>query len=102
MARLAWALVAAGALTGCVTDDPGFRGVTGVREITEAEAASCTPITDIRATPGVYGPLAQQGLQYARNQALDLAKESGANAVVFRPVSPGSPVYEIRARAYRC
>ncbi len=101
MARLALALAAA-ALSGCVTQDPGFRGVTGVREITADEARSCTYITDIVSKPGVYGPLAQQGLEYARNKALDLAKQSGANAMVFETVTPGTQVYEIRGTAYRC
>ncbi len=88
-------------LAAC-TDDPGFTGVAGVREITTAEAQSCSYIADIRARPGVYGPLAQQGLEYARNQVMADAKAGGANAVVFAPVSPGVPVYELRATAYRC
>jgi len=93
--------VAALFLAACA-EDPGLRGVTGVAEITEAEAASCSPVIDIRAKPGAYGPLAQQGLEYSRNQVLSTAKESGANAVVFQPVSPGAMVTELRATAYLC
>lgn len=89
------------ALAACVSD-PGFRGVTGVRTITAAEAVACRYVTDIRATPGVYGPLAQQGLEYSRNRVLDLAKQSGANAVVFDEVVPGELVTEITAKAYAC
>lgn len=89
-------------LTAACTDDPGFRGVSGVAEITAAEAAACTHLTSIRAQPGVYGPLAQQGLEYSRNRVLAMARESGANAVVFEPVSPGAMITELRAGAYRC
>lgn len=89
-------------LSGCVTDDPGFRGVTGVREITAEEAAACTYVMNIRSKPSVYGPLAQQGLRYSRNQVLDYAKSNGANAVLFDSVSPGTDVYEVKAAAYRC
>jgi hypothetical protein len=89
------------ALAACVSD-PGLRGVTGVRVIEAAEAQRCTYVTDIRATPGAYGPFAQQGLEYSRNRVLDLARQSGANAVVFRPVVPGEMVTEITATAYRC
>jgi hypothetical protein len=95
------ALAAAAAAAACVSD-PGFRAVTGVRTIDAADAARCTYVTDIRAKPGAYGPFAQQGLEYARNRVLDLAKQSGANAVVFRPVVPGELVTEITATAYRC
>jgi hypothetical protein len=101
MPFLATAMLISGILlSGC--DDPGFRGVSGVAEITPAEAAACTLVTNITATPGVYGPLAQQGLEYSRNRVLDLAKESGANAVVFEQVTPGTMVTEVRAAAYRC
>lgn len=89
-------------LVSACTDDPGFRGVTGVAEITAEQAASCTHLTNIRAAPGVYGPLAQQGLDYSRNKVLAMAKESGGNAVVFEPVSPGALVTEMHAATYRC
>ena len=89
-------------LTAACTEDPGFRGVAGVAEISEAEAASCSPVIDIRSKPGAYGPLAQQGLEYSRNRVLETAKEAGANAVVFEPVSPGAMVTELRATAYLC
>lgn len=88
-------------LAGC--QDPGFVGVPGIREISAAQAVSCQYVTDIRGKPGVYGPLlATQGLSYARKQVLDEARRAGANSVVFAPVSPGEPVYELRATAYRC
>lgn len=89
-------------IAAACTADPGFRGVPGVSSITEAEAASCSYVTDIRAEPGAYGPLAQQGLEYARNRVLETARDSGADAVVFQGVSPGELVTEVRAKAYRC
>lgn len=88
-------------VAGC-TSDPGFNGVSGVAEITAEQAANCTHLTNIRATPGVYGPLAQQGLDYSRNKVLEMAKESGGNAVVFDQVSPGAMVTELKAASYRC
>lgn len=95
------AILALPALAGC-TDDPGFRGVSGVRSITAEQATACTFVVDIRGQPGAYGPFAQQGLEYGRNQVLAMARDSGANAVVFQPVPPGELVTEIRGSAYRC
>jgi hypothetical protein len=88
-------------VSGCVTD-PGLTGVPGVREVPAAEAASCAYVADIRSTPGVYGPLAAQGVAYARNRILADARDAGANTVVFEQVSPGTDIYELRATAYRC
>ncbi len=101
MERILLIGVVIGLLSACV-ENTGLRGVTGVRAITEAEAASCTYVTNIRSQPSVYGPLAQQGLEASRNQVLGFAKDNGANAVVFVPVSPGALVTEVRATAYRC
>lgn len=94
--------MAAAVLTTACTPDPGFTGVSGVREATAAEVASCTYVTDIRMTPGVYGVLADQGVKYARNTMLADARDAGANTVVFDPVTPGAEVYELHAVAYRC
>ncbi len=93
-------LTAALGLAAC--NDPGFSGVPSVRTATEAEVAACAYVIDLRARPGVYGPLAQQGLEYSRNQVLDSARQEGANTVVFEQVEPGTMVTEIRATAYRC
>lgn len=95
-------LVALAALAGACTRDPGFVGVSGVREGTAAEVASCSYVTDIRMKPAVYGLLADQGLKYARNTILSDARDAGANTVVFEAVSPGADVYELRGTAYRC
>lgn len=94
-------LAALVALVAC-SNDPGFTGVSGIREITAAEAQTCRYIMGIRGTPSVFGPLAQQGLEYTRNRILADAKEAGANAIVFDPVSPGTQVYEVTATAYSC
>lgn len=93
-------LPAALLLAAC--NDPGFTPTPGVRVATQAEVASCAYVADIRARPGVYGPLLQKGLEYARNQTLAAAAQDGANTVVFEQVAPGAPVYEIRATSYRC
>ncbi len=83
-------------------NNPGFTGVPDVRTATAAEVAGCAFVTELRTRPGVYGPFAQQGLDFARNQTLAAARDDGANTVVFEPVEPGALVTEIRARAYRC
>ena len=84
-------------------DDPGFTGVSGVRAVGESQVASCRFLSTITMEPGVYGPvLAEQGLRYARNKVLDQARQDGATDVVFDKVEPGSDVYLVRARAYRC
>lgn len=88
-------------LSAC--NDPGFTGVSGVRTSEEAQVASCKFMSTITMQPGVYGPvLAEQGLRYARNKVLDMAQRDGATDVVFEKVEPGSDVYEVRAKAYRC
>ncbi len=95
------AALAAALVAGC-TQDPGFVPVRGVDEITAAQAASCAYLLDIRMKPGVYGPLADQGVKYARNRVLADAKAAGGNAVVFKAVSPGTDLTVIEATAYRC
>ncbi|MDI3334971.1 hypothetical protein QKW60_00985 [Defluviimonas aestuarii] len=88
-------------LAAC-TQDPGFTGVSGVREASPAEVATCTYVTDIRSTPGAYGVLAGPAVKYARNRILADAREAGANTIVFDPVSPGVEIYQLHAVAYRC
>jgi len=98
---IALAGLAAATLAGC--NDPGFRGVPEVRIATEAEVAQCRLTSMITNEPGVYGPLVgHEAERYARNKVLDMAKSDGANTVVFDPVTPGEPVYLLKARAYRC
>jgi hypothetical protein len=101
MGRILAIFMALAAVAGCV-ENSGLRGVSGVASISAAEAARCTYVMDITSKPSVYGPLAQQGLEASRNQVMGLARDNGANAVVFVPVSPGALVTEIQATAYRC
>ncbi len=89
------------ALAGC-TADPGFTGVSGVREADAAAVAACAYVSDIGMTPGVYGPLATQGLKYARNKIMAEAQAAGANTVVFDQATPGADIYKLHAVAYRC
>ena len=88
-------------VSGC-SQDPGFVRVSGVQEAMGAEVAQCAYLTDIRATPPVYGALADQGLQYARNRILADVRDAGGNTAVFDPAPPGAAVYELHAVAYRC
>lgn len=90
------------AVLAACTGDPGFTGVPGVREATAAEVAQCRYISNISMTPGVYGPLATQGLKYARNKIKADAQMAGADTVVFEQVTPGADVYKVNAVAYRC
>lgn len=94
-------VLAAFALSACQRD-PGFTGVAGVREASAAEVARCAYVSNFSMRPGVYGVLAEQGIRYARNRIMADAQAAGANTVVFDPVSPGAPVYELKAVAYRC
>jgi hypothetical protein len=88
-------------LAGC-TSDPGFTGVPGVREAEAGAVASCRYVSNIAMTPGVFGPLADQGLKYARNKIKQDAQNLGANTVVFDKVVPGADVYRVTATAYSC
>lgn len=87
---------------GACTQDPGFTGVSGIREASASEVAQCSYVSDFRSTPGTYGILASPGVRYARNRIMADAQASGANTVVFDPVSPGAEIYQIHAVAYRC
>lgn len=73
-----------------------------VRVATKAEVAHCAYVTNISDTPGLYGALASQGIDYARKAVLDGAAQAGANTVVFDPVDPGAMVTKLTATAYRC
>ena len=89
------------ALAGC--SDPGFRGVPEVRSARLDEVGACRLISHISIEPGVYGPvLAEQGLRYARNKVLEMARSDGANTVVFETVEPGTDVYLVKGDAYAC
>lgn len=87
-------------VAACTT--PWGDAPTTVREATLAEVGSCTPIKTIRANPGVFGPLAEQGLANARKRIYQSAERDGANVVVIEPTLPGQPVVELVATAYRC
>lgn len=84
-------------LLGCAQPAP-----SSVRTATAEEVAACTYVKNITTTPGVFGPLAQQGLEDARSAALRSAAASGANTVVFDAVEPGAPVFQLEAVAYTC
>ena len=53
-------------------------------------------------TPSVYGVLAEEGLRYSRNQLLAMARDSGADTVVFEVTPKGQPVYKVNGVAWRC
>ena len=95
----AW-LVGAVLVAGC--NDPGFRGVDGVRAAEANEVTACRYVSGLKMTPSVYGPLADEGLRYVRNKIKADAQSLGANTVVFEKVTPGLPVGEVRATAYAC
>ena len=90
------------ALLGGCTQDPGFAGVAGVSEAEQSQVGACAYVMDISMEPGVYGPLASEGLKYAHNKVLASARDAGANTVVFDKVVPGVPVVAVHAVAYRC
>ena len=101
MRGLSMAIAVALMGAGC-TADPGFTGVTGVREADASAVAQCRYITDIGMTPGVFGELATQGLKYAHNKILAEARDAGANTAVFDQTTPGVDVYKLHAVAYAC
>lgn len=102
MRKIAALAVLAAVTAGC-TNDPGFTGVSGVREAEAGEVLACRYISDISARPALYGPvLGQEALKYSRNTILADALDSGANTVVFDQVTPGSDIYKLHAKAYRC
>ncbi|MEI4471298.1 hypothetical protein [Frigidibacter sp. MR17.24] len=95
------ALAAALGLSACA-QNPNAYAAAGLREAGPAEVGACTYLTDIQMTPGVYGPLLQQGLTRARTKVRSDAVAAGANTIVFDQVTPGTQVYLVHAKAYRC
>lgn len=88
-------------LAGC--NDPGFRGVQGVRIAQASEVGSCKLIETVSQEPGVYGPvLGNQGVKYARNKLMDMAGKDGANTIVFTETAKGSEITEVKGLAYSC
>lgn len=100
--RNSFMLVLVGVTASACSTDPGFTGVSGVREVDAAAVAQCKYLSDVSMTPGVYGQLATQGLKYARNKVLAEARDLGANTVVFDQTTPGADVYKLHAVAYSC
>lgn len=91
------AIVALGACTQPPT------GTANLREASAAEVGACTYLTDIQMTPGVYGPLlAERGLANAYQKVRADAVQAGANTIVFDQATPGTQVYVVHAKAYRC
>ena len=73
-----------------------------VRIAEPTEVAGCTRVGTMRATPGVYGIFATQGIADARRAVLEGAAEQRADTVVFERVEPGTTVTEVTAATYRC
>lgn len=96
------ATLAALAVVASCTGDPRFSGVPDVREASADAVSQCRYVTDLRMKPGVYGPLAEEGLRYARNSIKLDARNAGANTVVFDAAPPGVAIYELHAVAYHC
>ena len=97
--RLTLLLSTAALLAACT--DPAHLG-SPVRVAGADEVAGCTYVTSYRTRPGVYGPLAAQGLEDARRTTLESAAEDGANTIVFAPIPADGLVTEIEADAYVC
>ena len=90
-------------LLAACTPPAGLTGVSDVRVISAAEAATCEPLEIVSMTPGLYGPvIGDQAVEYTRNEVLALARRGGANAFVFDATPPGEPVYLVRGTGYRC
>lgn len=84
-------------LSACTVPPPAT-----VEIATDAEVANCEYVKNISTTPGLFGALAEPGIEEARQATLRSAEASGANTIVFAPVEPDVPVYRLEAVAYRC
>jgi hypothetical protein len=93
-------LLAFAVLAACTSTAPP--AVAPVRIAEPNEVGSCGRVGTMRATPGVYGIFATQGVADARRVVLRGAAEQGANTVVFDLVEPGTTVTEVTAATYRC
>ncbi|MDA8747553.1 DUF4156 domain-containing protein [Litoreibacter sp.] len=86
-------------IAGCT---PPAVALKTVRDAQPADVVGCQKIGRVTGVPGVYGPLAQIGLNDARKAAKKVALDQGANAVVFDEIPPGETAFEIKGTAYRC
>lgn len=90
------------ALVGVAGCTPPSDAANAVREAALTDVAACTELGRVTGIPGVYGPLAQVGLNDARNVAKRTAAAQGANTVVFDQITPGDTAYEVKGTAYSC
>ena len=76
---------------------------SGVREATLADVSNCKPISILTTTTGVTGTIARdKSMEIARNETKSMAREAGANTVVYQNGGPGSDDLFVRAEAYVC
>jgi hypothetical protein len=92
-------LTLSAALSACT---PPAVAVKTVRDATPADVVGCSELGRVKGVPKVFGPLAQVGLNDARNVAKRVALEQGATDVVFDPVPEGAQAFEVNGTAYRC
>lgn len=102
MRRISAVLVATVILQACQPASP-LVDDSGVREATLAEVDTCRPISILTTTTGVSGTIARdKAMELARNEMKSMAREAGANTVVYQNGAPGSEDLFVRAGAYVC
>ncbi len=76
---------------------------SGVQVAAKADVAACKPVSILTTTTGVTGTIAQdKAMELARNETKSMAREAGANTIVFQNGGPGSEDLFVRAEAYVC
>ena len=76
---------------------------SGVRVATAEGVAACKPVSILTTTTGVTGSIAQdKAMELARNETKSMAREAGANTIVYENGGPGSDDLFVRAAAYVC
>lgn len=101
------ALIAVLAVAGCAPTLPPVQ-VVGVQAVALLDVTECEPLGWVTGRPGLYGAFSEIGIREARKAALESARDSGGNRVVFDPLpevdedAPEPPVVALRGRVYKC
>ena len=79
---IALILISAALHTGCATA-VGTSGASGVRVITQKQAAECQYLSDAHGISSFYGIFAAPALASARQAALNKAAEMGGDSLIW-------------------
>ncbi len=88
-------------LTACASQELN-KVPDGMKVATKESVTDCKFLGDIHGVSGLYGVFAEAGLAKSRQQALEQAKNLGANTVVWEPFATQHGSTSVHGNAYKC